>query len=558
MRLPLRLLPCAGLAALLTCALPASQALAQGRHAVAHTGQVAEFRGEDPMATIYIVTSDKDYEGGIKTLARKIGSYRDSMGTPLVLAELKAHELEDLTRHVHEKEQHCGGYFAFATRAEAERFVRSERAAQAIAKSFAASYTIDNQEAVAGWLPQVGEPGIRGTIAHLSTAWPNRYYASSHGRNAALWIRDTWLAMAHGRSDVSAELFTACTNCSTQPSVILTIRGNELPNEIVVLGGHLDSIRQGAPASTAETMIAPGADDDASGIATLTEVLRIAMANGYRPKRTVMFMAYAAEEVGLRGSNAIAQSFRAQGRNVVGVLQLDMTNWKSPSAATDIGLITDFSNASLLQFVQDLFATYLAPSGYTLGLDACGYACSDHASWTAAGYPSAMPDEGPVFPYLHTPNDTLQQMGDTAAHSTILAKLALAFLGELGKSADASTTLPGWVRVHTSARDVPITDNATAESGIFVARRNGKAPAITPVAVRILHAARGELKVDLVAPSGTVYNLANRTGGTTDNIVETYAVDLSAESMNGSWTLRVNDNVADNVGGFIDSWSISL
>ena len=75
--------------------------------------------------------------------------------------------------------------------------------------------------------------------------------------------------------------------------------------------------------------------------------------------------------------------------------------------------------------------------------------------------------------------------------------------------------------------------------------------------MRIVHPARGELKVDLVAPDGTVYNLANRSGGTADDIIETYAVDLSAESMNGKWILRVDDNAAGN-SGVIDSWSISL
>ena len=71
-------------------------------------------------------------------------------------------------------------------------------------------------------------------------------------------------------------------------------------------------------------MNAPGADDDGSGIATLTEILRIAMANGWKPKRTIKFMGYAAEEVGLRGSAAIAADFKAQGVNVVGVMQFDM------------------------------------------------------------------------------------------------------------------------------------------------------------------------------------------------------------------------------------------
>ena len=201
------------------------------------------------------------------------------------------------------------------------------------------------------------------------------------------------------------------------------------------------------------------------------------MANGWRPRRTVKFMGYAAEEVGLRGSNAIAQSFRQQRRQrrrraAAGHDQLQIARSARPTCS----LITDYSNADLQQFVQRPVRHLPGAERSTpAALYACGYACSDHASWTAAGYPSAMPDEGPIFPYLHTPNDTLQQMGNTAIHSTILARLGLAFLGEIGKNSDA-VALPGQVRIRSNAHDVPITDNAVASSSIFVTRRNGSGP----------------------------------------------------------------------------------
>src|SRR3546814_2892790 len=110
------------------------------------------------------------------------------------------------------------------------------------------------------------------------------------------------------------------------------------------LGAHLDSINAYGGGSPGQA--APGADDDASGIAVLTETLRIALASGWRPQRTVKFMGYAAEEVGLRGSNAIAQSHRQAGVDVVAVLPVDMTNYKA-GPVQDMKLITDYSNASL-------------------------------------------------------------------------------------------------------------------------------------------------------------------------------------------------------------------
>ena len=399
---------------------------------------------DDPFAPVYIVTSDATWQG-IRGLARGVARPRDSTGMPLVIAETRADRLGDISRYVPACERRCGGYFAFPDRAQAEAFVRGDRAKLAMAKSALARYSLDNQATVGRWLPQVQEQRLYDTINHLSR-YRNRYYASSHGRTSAEWIREHWQSLAAGRSDVTTELFTACSTCSTQPSVILTIRGWDLPDEVVVLGAHLDSINSST--RNDPNQLAPGADDDASGIATLTETLRIALADGWQPRRTVKFMGYAAEEVGLRGSNAIAQSFRASGVNVVSVLQVDMTNYKS-GAVTDMKLISDYSNTDLKTFFVTLFDTYLAPMGLTRSNTACGYACSDHASWTNAGYPAAMMfeagDPGGSFPYIHTPYDTLATMGESAQHSVKFTQFALAYLGETAKTRGRVTGGPAQV-----------------------------------------------------------------------------------------------------------------
>ena len=74
------------------------------------------------------------------------------------------------------------------------------------------------------------------------------------------------------------------------------------------------------------------------------------------------------------------------------------------------------------------------------------------------------------------------------------------------------------------------------------------------MAVGIVHTYIGDLKVDLVAPDGSIYVLHNRAGGSADNINQTYTVNLSSESLNGTWRLRVNDN-ANQDTGYINSWT---
>ncbi len=115
----------------------------------------------------------------------------------------------------------------------------------------------------------------------------------------------------------------------------------------------------------------------------------------------------------------------------------------------------------------------------------------------------------------------------------------------------------GGTQTYSNATDVAISDNATVDSPITVSGRSGNAPANASVTVAIVHTYQGDLKVDLVAPDGTLYNIHNRTGGGTDNINKTVTLNVSSEALNGTWNLRVNDNGAGDVGR-IDSWSVTF
>ena len=156
----------------------------------------------------------------------------------------------------------------------------------------------------------------------------------------ALDMKKQWEGYGVARNDFSVALNT---HGWRQNSVIATIRGAELPDEIVVLGGHLDSI------NTSNQNAAPGADDDGSGVAAISEVLRVILESGFRPKRTLQFMAYAAEEVGLRGSREIANAYRSTGKKVIAALQMDMTAFAG--SPKNIYLITDYVSADLTDFL---------------------------------------------------------------------------------------------------------------------------------------------------------------------------------------------------------------
>jgi leucyl aminopeptidase len=340
--------------------------------------------------------------------------------------------IDKLAGVMHEELNRCAGFIAHDSEAKALEEV--ERASAPVqSQALLDSYTINNGPSVNAMMSGVQEINIRNTINALSTNWTTRRYNVQSGADAATWLKNQWTSMANGRTDVSVAFFT---HSWLQPSVIATIQGTTLPNEVVVIGGHLDSIN-----SSSSTGAAPGADDDASGVASLTEAFRVAMANGYKPARTVKFMAYAAEEIGLYGSSAIANWHKNNAVNVVGVLQLDMTNYKGSNY--DFGMVTDNTNATLNSFTTSLISTYLPGMTYTN--ISCGYACSDHASWHSAGFPATMPFEATMStdnPYIHTANDTLSVTSGTASNSVKFAKLAAAFLGEVAKGATAGNTPP--------------------------------------------------------------------------------------------------------------------
>jgi bacterial leucyl aminopeptidase len=347
----------------------------------------------------------------------------------VVAVEVDDQWLEVLSLMVHRELQRCGGYVFHTSRALAlatlHRLSRASAAPEPLAVGAAPSYATDNALQLAPLMPLLQASHLLATVESLA-AFQNRRYNSTHGVAASDWLFNHWKSLVPAtRRDVRVTQITH--GGWAQKSVMLEIAGSQRFEETVILGGHLDSIA----GSGIETSRAPGADDNASGIAALTEVIRVMMAGNYRPSRTLRFIGYAAEEVGLRGSAEIAADFLARSDQVMGVLQLDMTAFQGDS--TDIWLYTDYTNAAQNAFLALLVTKYLP--GTTVGYSACGYACSDHASWHTRGFRASFPHEASNANYnraIHTASDTAATFGNSTAHMLKFTKLALAYAVELG------------------------------------------------------------------------------------------------------------------------------
>jgi len=166
--------------------------------------------------------------------------------------------------------------------------------------------------------------------------------------------------------------------------------------------------------------------------------LRVILNSGFIPKRTMQFMAYAAEEVGLRGSKEIAELYRDEGKSVAAVLQMDMTGFRG--SENDMYLINDYVSIELTEFLREILNEYNASGTHAIayGETECGYGCSDHVSWTRVGVPAAFPFEAAFSDYnpvIHSTQDTLINSDTTGAHQARFAKMGIEFMMEIAKNA---------------------------------------------------------------------------------------------------------------------------
>ncbi len=185
-----------------------------------------------------------------------------------------------------------------------------------------------------------------------------------------------------------------------------TLSGWGPSSEVVYIAcAHYDST-SGDPYN-----VAPGADDNASGVAGVLEAARVL--SRYRFERTLRFVTFPAEEQGLYGSYHYVNEAVSLGTAIAGVLNLDMIAWDSNGDRhMDIHAGTMGSSQSLGAAFANAIVTYslgLSPQIVTAGATTF----SDHSRFWNRGYPAVLliedyyPNRPDFNAYYHTTNDTL-------------------------------------------------------------------------------------------------------------------------------------------------------
>jgi hypothetical protein len=286
---------------------------------------------------------------------------------------------------------------------------------------------------VAGW---INEPAARSLVASAGEDLDRLAAAAARPGASAVPLKLTLAAAAQGRTRVVPTV-----------NVVGRLAGRSRSTEAVLLGAHYDHL--GIGRAVAGDSIYNGALDNASGTAGMLAIAEAFVAAGARPDRSVLFVAFGAEEAGLLGSAAFVAGPPLPLTQLSAMLNLDGLNVLADTR--DISAL-----GADLSSLGDVFRAAAAAEGYAItdrhspilqeAVQQGFFSRSDQASFARAGVPVAFlffgdrvgtgpPGSGKerLDDYLqhryHQPNDDLHQSLDyaAAAHSLrVFARTLLA------------------------------------------------------------------------------------------------------------------------------------
>ena len=266
--------------------------------------------------------------------------------------------------------------------------------------------------------------------------------------SAAVSIREMFESIP-GLTGVELDTFTIPANAPYTGrqlcNVVATLRGRTRPSDVLLLGAHYDASASRMGSTTWNqhwsTIWAPGADDNATGVACLLEIARLLSdpRSGYVCDITLKFVAFASEESGPAhqgshgGSGHYAASARLNGENILGMLSIDMIGYNASHYFTSI--VSDTPSI----WLGDRFRAAVDSAGIQLQTNTRPYPTatySDHERFWAEGFSAILLIEhappwtsSPVYtanPYYHTSSDTLGTLAMELVRRVTQGVLALA------------------------------------------------------------------------------------------------------------------------------------
>lgn len=226
--------------------------------------------------------------------------------------------------------------------------------------------------------------------------------------------------------------FAATLEEGTFRNVVGSIEGTT-PDSYIVIGAHYDHL------GVKRDRVYPGADDNASGTAALIEVARLLAASNYRPKSTIVFAAFDAEEIGLYGSKEFARYFTAANTKVM--LNMDMIGWLKEGALDVEGTGTLEGAEKLVESLGEQFSVAINAKRY----ENTPMVATDTEAFALKGIPTLSMTTGLHSAY-HRPTDTSDKIDYQGVEKSTR------FVAELARRVDSTNEMVATGKVASKHR----------------------------------------------------------------------------------------------------------
>ena len=289
--------------------------------------------------------------------------------------------------------------------------------------------TVENQ-LIREMMDQVNMDSLQATVQYLQD-YQSRIWNSDNAFAASDWIAGRMAALG---LEVEQQPFYANTwlgSGQAAPNVIGIQRGTLYPDVYVVCGSHFDSFSFDAYYSGG---ICPGADDNATGVASVLESARIM--TQYEFEYSIIYCAYGCEEMGLYGSEAYAARCQQQGMEILGYFNNDMNGYLNPGDPIHIDCIYPNSVAPIGDYYMNIGSVYFPE----LPIRHVNFneGDSDHTSFNNHGYMGIYPfeDYQNYSPYIHTTEDLIGLSVNSWEMSQQYCRMNIGCLAEIANPID--------------------------------------------------------------------------------------------------------------------------
>jgi aminopeptidase YwaD len=190
-------------------------------------------------------------------------------------------------------------------------------------------------------------------------------------------------------------------------NVVMVLEGTTLKDEYVIVGAHLDHLGMGGPGSSSRIQdtiaIHSGADDNASGVALMIELAEKLASDRHKHARSILFVAFSGEEIGLLGSKYFVDHMGISPSAVDLMVNLDMVGRMKEGNGVQVGGVGTAAG------LRDTVLSFNDTTQISLSFTNEGYGPSDHSSFYGKNIPVLFITTGAHLDY-HTPFDTYDKL----------------------------------------------------------------------------------------------------------------------------------------------------